>query len=245
MNLLSSIQSKTKESIKQLAILIDPEKISSFELKEWTYIIDREKPDYIFVGGSQLQKSVVDAISIMKQVTNIPILLFPGNAMQLSDNADALLLLSLISGRNPDLLIGQHVVAARSIKRSGVEVIPTAYILIDGGKETAVSRISGTQPLSISDTRLIEDTALAGELMGKQLIYLEAGSGASKSVPCNIISQVKSQLSIPLVVGGGICSVESMIERFDAGADIVVIGNHFEYHPEDLHHFCEALHHYE
>lgn len=245
MNLLRKIQSKTTQSIKQLAVLIDPEKISGFELKEWTYIIDREKPDYIFVGGSQLQKSVVDAISIMKQVTNIPILLFPGNAMQLSDNADALLLLSLISGRNPDLLIGQHVVAARSIKNSGVEVIPTAYILVDGGKDTAVSRISGTQPLSLSDTTLIEDTALAGELMGKELIYLEAGSGALKSVPCSIVAQVKSQLSIPLIVGGGICSVDSMIERFHAGADIVVIGNHFEHHPEELHHFCEALHHYE
>ena len=163
--------------------------------------------------------------------------------MQFSPSADALLFLSLLSGRNAETLIGQQVRAARAVQLSGIESIPMGYILIDGGKETAVQRVTHTQPIPQTDINQIIDTAIAAELLGKQLVYLEAGSGAATPVDADIIRAVRENTHIPLIVGGGIRSTEQMVDAFDAGADMVVIGNHFEAHPEELTDFCQTVQH--
>ncbi len=188
----------------------------------------------IFVGGSQLKDSVCTTVARIKQLTSLPVVMFPGDASQFAENVDALLFLSLVSGRNAKYLIEQHIEAAPFIKKSGVETIPTGYILIDGGKCTAVERVSHTTPYPTTNPQLIADTALACQLLGHKMIYLEAGSGANRPVPQNIISETRKAIDIPLIVGGGIKTPEQMIDAFSAGADLVVVGNHIESHPEDL-----------
>ena len=164
--------------------------------------------------------------------------------MQLCPNADALLMLSLISGRNAEYLIGQHIKGAIQIKKSGIEVIPTGYILIDGGKKSAVETVSKTSSIVQHDLELAQSTALAGELLGMQLVYLEAGSGATQSVPPNLIKAVKNMLSIPIIVGGGIKNRETISEKLNAGADLLVIGNHLEEHLEEMYILCQQVHNY-
>ncbi|MGM9745649.1 MAG: geranylgeranylglyceryl/heptaprenylglyceryl phosphate synthase [Paludibacteraceae bacterium] len=219
---------------KLFALLIDPEKCSAERLQAVAEAAATALPDLILVGGSQLQHSTADTIDRLRLHCNIPIVLFPGNALQLAPNADALLLLSLISGRNAEWLIGQQVKAAHAIRAAHLETIPTGYILIDGGKETAVQRVSGTRPLAADDLDLITATALGGEQAGKQLIYLEAGSGARRPVPTDVIRAVKQTLTIPLIVGGGITTPQMLRDAYAAGADMVVVGNHFETHLEQL-----------
>lgn len=189
---------------------------------------------FIFVGGSQLKDSVCTTVARIKQLTSLPVVMFPGNASQFADNANALLFLSLVSGRNAKYLIEQHIEASRAIKSSGVECISTGYILVDGGKLTAVERVSHTSPYPTDNIQLITDTALACELLGHKMVYLEAGSGAHNPVNYNIIKAVHETISIPLIVGGGIKTPEQMIAAFSAGADLVVVGNHIESHPDDL-----------
>lgn len=220
------------------AVLIDPEKCIGTKLDAIISKVKLAHPDFILVGGSQLQKSVEETVTRLKSSTHIPVILFPGNALQLTNNADALLLLSLISGRNAEWLIGQHVKAAKLIIKSDLETISTGYILIDGGNKTSVERVSETTPLKSDAIDEIVSTALAGELLGNKLIYLEAGSGAKNPVPAIVITAVKQQIKIPLVVGGGLTSIEAVEEAYKAGADIVVVGNYFETNSDAIIDFC-------
>lgn len=226
---------------KGLALLLDPEKA---DLSRLTFSPDCH-PDLIFVGGSTGGNPTEFIKELRKKlpITHypLPIILFPGDAAQFSPSADAILFLSLLSGRNPEYLIGQQVKSARVIQDSHIDFIPTAYILIDGGIETSTMRVTGTKPLSPDDIDTIIDTCIAAELMGKKAIYLEAGSGALNPVSPSIIRAVRERVSTTLIVGGGIRTPETMNAAFDAGADIVVIGNHFESHPEELAAFIRDL----
>lgn len=219
-------------------VLIDPQKCIGETLDAYVQMVNRALPDLIFVGGSQLRDSVRHTVAQIKSRTSIPVVLFPGDSSQFTDNVDALLVLTLISGRNSDLLIGQHVAVSKRVKESGVETISTGYILIDGGKKTAVQQVSNTEPLATTDIDLVVSTALAGELIGNKLIYLEAGSGASHPIPRSLISAVKAEISIPLIVGGGLTNVEAVFQAYKAGADIVVVGNLFETHLDSMIELC-------
>ena len=188
----------------------------------------------IFVGGSQLKASIYNTVERIKQLTSLPVVMFPGDASQFADNVDALLFLSLASGRNAKYLIEQHIKAAPSIKKANIETIPTGYILVDGKKDTAVARVSHTEPYPVEDVNLITDTALACQLLGHKMVYLEAGSGANRPVPQHIIAATRQSIDIPLIVGGGIKTPEQMMDAFRAGADLVVVGNHIESHPDTL-----------
>lgn len=184
---------------------------------------------YIFVGGSTVDIDATETlVKEIKKYTKLPIILFPGDVTQITDHADALLFLSLISGDNPEYLIGKHVEAVSRLKKSNLEVIPTGYILIENGKMTSVEKVTKTKPLPRQDVQRIDDTAKAGELLGMQLIYLEAGSGALHPIPTEIVKLVKQELNIPLIVGGGIRSKEQLGAAYIAGADLVVIGTAFE-----------------
>lgn len=218
-----------KQGRKLLAILLDPDKISLATLSETLAKLNSSAVDYIFVGGSTVEKGVTDElVYLLKKQTTLPVILFPGHYSQITSHADAILFLSLISGRNPEYLINQQVKAVPMIKRSGLEVIPTGYILIDGGKQSSVQKISNTEPIKSFDVEEITHTACAGMYMGKKIIYLEAGSGALAPVSASIIEAVKSNISIPLIVGGGIRSENELRSAFESGADLVVIGTAFE-----------------
>ena len=225
---------------KKLAILLDPEKAN---LNALSFSLECH-PDYIFVGGSTGGDTTEFVRNLKSQITNhklqIPIVLFPGNSSQFTPEADAVLFLSLLSGNNPEYIVGQQIKSARAIYESHVDFVPTAYILIDGGVETSTMRVTGTKPLDPSDLQTIIDTCIAAELMGKKAIYLEAGSGAITPVSTDIIKAVRAHTSLTLIVGGGIRTPEAMNAAYDAGADIVVIGNHFESHPEELEKFLTA-----
>lgn len=224
---------------RSLALLLDPEKA---DLSRLSFTPDCH-PDYIFVGGSTGGDTTDFIQNIKSTISNhqsqIPVILFPGNASQFSPKADGILFLTLLSGRNPEFLVDQQVRAARTIHESGIDFVPTAYILIDGGVVTSTMRVTGTQPLDPADIDTIVDTCIAAELMGKKAIYLEAGSGAKTPVSPDIIRAVREKTSVTLIVGGGIRTPEAMNAAYEAGADIVVIGNHFEQHPEELAKFCQ------
>jgi len=214
------------EGKKLFAVLIDPDK---FESTEVISKADAAGVDFIMVGGSLLSNgSFENCIQIIKKNTSIPIVIFPGNHFQISKNADGILLLSLISGRNPDLLIGKHVIAAPLLKASGLEILPTGYILIESGKQTTVSYMSNTNPIPYEKDDIATCTAMAGEQLGLKLIYMDAGSGAINSVSANMISKVSKNISIPLIIGGGINSPEKALLACQSGADIVVVGNAIE-----------------
>ena len=211
-----------------LAVLIDPEKFDPSRAQKFL----RKIPfltTHIFIGGSTVTPEDLEKCTeAIKAETDLPVVLFPGDHRQVSNKADALLFLSLLSGRNPDYLIGQQVRAVPFIRKTQLEVIPTAYLLIDGGKKCAVERVSDTKPLSQHNISEIVDTALAGVYAGKKLIYLEAGSGALNPVSSEIISAVKEAVDVPIVVGGGIRSSKQLSIAYDAGADLVVVGTAFE-----------------
>lgn len=228
------------------ALLIDPEKASDEWLRQIMSTVDGQQSTinsqlFIFVGGSQMRESAFDVVAKIKSLTAVPVVMFPGDASQFADNVDALLFLSLASGRNTKYLIEQHIYAAQAIKKSNVECISTGYILVDGGKRTAVERISNTTPYTTDNIQLITDTALACELLGHKMVYLEAGSGALNPISQNIIKATRETISIPLIVGGGIKTSEQMLSAFNAGADLVVVGNHLESHPEDLSIFLKNI----
>lgn len=228
------------------ALLIDPEKCSDEWLCQILSTINNQQSTvngqlFIFVGGSQLKESIHNTVERIKRLTSVPVVMFPGDVSQFAENVDALLFLTLASGRNAKYLIEQHINAAPLIKKTGVETIPTGYILIDGGKLTAVERVSHTTPYSAEDVNLIANTALACQLLGHKMVYLEAGSGANHPVPQNVIRTIRKTIDIPLIVGGGIKTPEMMQCAFEAGADLVVVGNHIESHPKELTQILNTL----
>jgi putative glycerol-1-phosphate prenyltransferase len=219
---------------KKLALLIDPDNMTVPAIISTVYEANESGVKIIFVGGSLLSTSIDNTIEVIKKHTDIPVILFPGSYIQLSNKADALLLLSLVSGRNADYLIGNHVFAAPYIKKSGLEVIPTGYILIDGGRTSSVEYVSNTKPIPADKTELVVATAIASEMLGQKLIYLEAGSGANCHVPVEVIREVKKNISLPLIVGGGIKSAVEADNLLKAGADIIVIGTIIEQDIDNL-----------
>ena len=226
---------------KQLAILIDPGKYGVDCLVNLLQIMQQKPPHYVLVGGSTTSSSMDETINLIRQYLDVPVILFPGNASQFTPKADALMYLSLISGRNPDYLIGQHVLSSISIKKSGLKVIPVGYMLIESGRMTSVEYISNTKPIPSNKSEIAVCTAVAGELLGMQSIYLEAGSGADHPVPAEMIAAVKKNISIPLIVGGGIRTVEALKNAYASGADVVVVGNILEEKPELYHELFETL----
>lgn len=225
-----------------IAVLLDPDQCRGSLLASTIAALKSNVPDFIFVGGSHTLSSTDSLIELLKEETKAKVILFPGNASQFSIKADALLYLSLFSGRNAEFLIGQHITSSIAIKNSDIEVIPTGYLLIDGGKPSSVEYISNTRPIPRDKNEIALSTSVAAELLGMKLIYLEAGSGASFAVPTEMIQSVKSGLSIPLIVGGGIKTTEQLRNAFEAGADLVVVGNIFESNPSKIAEFVECTH---
>lgn len=229
MTIYQNIVAAKKENKKLLAILIDPDKTAIEQISDLVIKINQSPATHIFIGGSIVVQVSIDAlIRELKKECQLPILIFPGHPSQISQEADGLLFLSLLSGRNPDYLIEHHINSVELLKNSVLEIIPTGYILIEGGKETAVQRVSQTLPIEKDNIELAFKTAKAGEYLGKKLIYLEAGSGAATPVPTDMITYISSNLNIPLIVGGGIRDLNTIDTIFEAGADLVVIGTAFE-----------------
>jgi putative glycerol-1-phosphate prenyltransferase len=223
------------ENRKLLAILLDPDKISWQNLDNLLLKINQSPATHIFVGGSLVESTILeDLVFQLKLKTNLPIIIFPGDPSQISGQADAILFLSLLSGRNPDYLIEYQVQAAPILKKMNLEIIPTGYLLIESGNETAVARVSKTKPLDRTNLDLALATAQAGEMLGNKLIYLEAGSGAKESVPLEMIQLISQNVHIPIIVGGGIVALSQIQKAYEMGADVVVIGTAFE---NDIHFF--------
>ena len=238
-----SIKASRQKRQKQFVILIDPDKMDSVDLESTLLLAQQAKVDYIFVGGSLIVNDMLDyCVQTIKQKTNIPVILFPGNAFQLSYQADALLFLSLISGRNPDLLIGQHVISAPYLKSSNLEIIPTGYMLIDGGVPTTVTYISNTTPIPANKKDVALCTAMAGEMLGLKMIYMDAGSGAQNAISEEMIRTVSENIDIPLIIGGGIRTPEKALANVKAGADVIVVGNAIEKNPTLLLEMAAAVH---
>ena len=210
---------------KLFAILVDPDKHDEGSLQQLVSQADDATIDFMLVGGSLVSGSVDETVQSLKEKTSLPILLFPGNVLQISPHADGILLLSLISGRNPEFLIGNHVIAAPVLKKINIEVIPTGYILIENGRTTSVEYVSNTKPIPADKIDLTVATAMAGEMLGQKLLYLEAGSGALEPVNADMIREVKQHTGIPLIVGGGIHTADQVKRIYDAGADIIVVGS--------------------
>lgn len=228
---------------KLFAVLIDPDKIQEQHLDNLLLRSQQAKVDCFLIGGSILMSDRLEyCIDKIKRVSDIPTLLFPGNAFQVNRHADGILLLSLISGRNPELLIGQHVIAAPHIKRSGLEVIPTGYMLIDGGLPTSVSYMSNTTPIPANKLDIAQCTAMAGEMLGLKLIYMDAGSGAKSAIKEKMINAVSKTIDIPLLIGGGIRTPEKALASAKAGADMIVVGTAFEQDPSLLIEMVDAVH---
>lgn len=212
-----------------MAVLIDPEKIEIQNIPAFFEKVHQSITTHIFVGGSTDKcNQTENVVTEIKKRTHLPVILFPGDVSQITQKADGILFLSLISGRNPEYLIEQQIKAVPFLKQSKLEILPTGYILIDGNTATATQKVSNTKPISQANLELILNTALAGEFSGKKLIYLEAGSGARVPVDENIITLLKKELDIPLIVGGGIRSKQQLENALNAGADLVVIGTAFE-----------------
>jgi len=223
-----------------LALLLDPDKIKDTDLSGIIDIAVKSRVDFIMTGGSLTFNSMDDLIRSVKKFCPIPVVLFPGNLLQLSREADIIMLLSLISGRNPELLIGNHVVAAPYLKSQREKLVSTGYILIGGGSKTSVEYISQTEAIPFDKPDIAVATAMAGEMLGLSMIYLEAGSGALNPVPVSLIRSVKNNISVPLAVGGGIRSKKDVADIYRSGADLIVLGNGCERNPDLLADACSA-----
>ncbi len=225
-----TIYQKLQSSGKKLAILIDPEKMNTQEaLLPLIQKVNMLQPHFIFVGGSTVTEGELNTcLQILRANTEIPLIIFPGSQTQISSQADAILFLSLISGRNPDYLIGHQVKSAHLIKEIDLEAIPTGYILIDGEKNSSVAYVSQTTPIPNDQISIAVKTAIAGELLGLKTIFMDAGSGAKKAISPEMIEAVKARVNLPLIIGGGIKTIEGVESAFEAGADLVVIGNKIE-----------------
>ena len=228
---------------KALALLIDPDDIDQPGLTRLLNNAIENKVSFIFVGGSMITSSnLSEVVEFIKSYTQIPCVLFPGNVMHVDLNADAILFLSLISGRNPELLIGQHVLAAPVLKRSQIEVIPTGYMLVNSGRPTSVSYVSNSLPIPNDKPSIAASTALAGEMLGMKLIYMDAGSGAEEPVSTKVIRAVRKNIDCPLIVGGGINSLNKAKEALSAGADVLVLGNGVQKNLDLLNEVSELIH---
>lgn len=219
----------TENPSKQFAVLVDPEQCQEGMMKNLVTLASNASVDFILVGGSLLVNDHLDkCLSLIRKETSIPLILFPGSEMQINGKADAILLLSLISGRNPELLIGKHVLAAPYLKASGLEILPTGYMLIESGNSTTALYMSNTIPIPRDKNDIAVCTALAGEMLGLKLVYMDAGSGAAQPIPLSMIRSVKNELSVPLIVGGGIRTPEAARDSCRAGADMIVVGTAIE-----------------
>lgn len=228
-NLLSSLYERKAQGKKSFAVLIDPDKVNLDNFSNLLDLCIQHSADYIFVGGSLITDYVMkEVISAIKSYTDIPVILFPGNSLHIDSQADAILLLSLISGRNPEFLIGQHVISAPILRKSGLEILPTGYMLIDSGRQTTVSYISNTTPIPHDKPGIATCTAMAGEMLGLKLTYLDAGSGALNAVSPEMIAAVRQSVETPIIVGGGINSIQKAKNALSAGADVIVMGNGIE-----------------
>jgi phosphoglycerol geranylgeranyltransferase len=228
---------------KNFAVLVDPDNHEQERLVSLVQSADESGVDLIFVGGSLLTHDHLDeSISLIKSLTQIPVILFPGSVMQINNKADGLLFLSLISGRNAELLIGKHVIAAPYLKTSGLEILSTGYMLIESGPLTTVQYVSNTLPIPREKDEIAVSTAMAGEMLGLRLIYMDAGSGARMPVPVSMIRSVKQNIDIPLIIGGGIRTAGQASDAAIAGADIVVVGNAIEKKPDLLKEISNAVH---
>lgn len=241
-NIYTTIFSNSRKSLKQLAVLIDPDKVDTEQIKTMADHANAAQVDFLFVGGSLLFKDHLAAtLKTIKQHTDIPTVLFPGSVLQICDEADAILFLSLVSGRNPELLIGQHVVAAPYLRASQLEVISTGYMLVDGGQPTTASYMSNTSPIPADKPDIAACTAMAAEYLGLKMIYLDGGSGAQQPVRPEMISAVRKAVQTPIIVGGGIRTPEAAKEATTAGADLIVVGNILEKAPQRVHAISKAI----
>ena len=238
-----SLTDRKSQSKKSFAVLIDPDKVNDNSVEELIQLSLDAKVDYFLVGGSLVISSYLDeCVQLIKRSCDIPVILFPGSPSQVSKYADALLYLSLISGRNPELLIGQHVVSAPFVKKSGLEIMSTGYMVIDGGAPTTVSYISNASPLPADKNEIAMCTAMAGEMLGMKLIYMDAGSGAKKAISESMIQKVASCIDVPLIVGGGITTAEKAYLNCKAGADVIVVGNAIEKDASLIKEIASAIH---
>ena len=239
----NSLIEKKRHGNKSFAVLIDPDKVNDKKMQHLIELALTAKVDYFLVGGSLVISNYLDdCVRFIKQNCNIPVILFPGSPSQLSNYADALLYLSLISGRNPELLIGQHVVSAPFVKLSGLEVMSTGYMVIDGGAPTTVSYISNASPLPADKCEIAMCTAMAGEMLGMKLIYMDAGSGAKIPITETMIEKVSQSINVPLIVGGGITDPEKAYLNCKAGADVIVVGNAIEKDESLIMEMAAAVH---
>ncbi|MDQ6813531.1 MAG: geranylgeranylglyceryl/heptaprenylglyceryl phosphate synthase [Bacteroidota bacterium] len=228
---------------KSLAVLIDPDKVDNKKIDQLVMLATKSNVDYFFVGGSLIISNNLDeCIQQIKFGCNIPVVLFPGSPAQVSKYADALLYLSLVSGRNAELLIGQHVVSAPFVRKSGLEIMPTGYMVIDGGAPTTVSYISNATPIPSDKNEIALCTAMASEMLGMKLIYMDAGSGAKRPITESMIAMVAANIDAPLIVGGGISDPEKAYLNCKAGADVIVIGNAIEKDPDLIKEMATAIH---
>ncbi len=243
MNVLQTLLERKRAGKKCIAILLDPDKIEdTSRILPLINLASESCVDFFFVGGSLITTPNLSlVVKEIKKNVNIPVILFPGNNMQIDPAADALLFLSLISGRNPELLIGQHVVSAPIIRNTRLEVVPTGYMLINSGRLTSVAYISNTMPIPEDKYSLAASTAMAGEMLGLQCIYLDAGSGAEREISAKMIAAVRKVIQVPLIVGGGINTAQKAWNALEAGADMIVIGNALEKNPQLLTEISEKI----
>jgi len=238
-SIYTSLTEKKHNGKKQFAVLIDPDKVNAGSVSRLVKIAVEAGVDYFFVGGSLV---ISNFVQMIKKECKVPVVLFPGSPGQVSKYADALLYLSLISGRNPELLIGQHVVSAPAVRQSGLEVIPTGYMVIDGGAPTTVSYISNAAPLPSDKNDIAICTAMAGEMLGMKLIYMDAGSGAKRPIAESMIADVAENINVPLIIGGGIKDPEKAYLNCKSGADLIVVGNAFEKDTSLIKEIASAIH---
>ena len=242
-NIYQSLVQKKAQGKKSFAVLIDPDKVNDDNMEHLIRLATDAHVDYFLVGGSLVISSYLDeCIQYIKKSCSIPVVLFPGSPSQVSSYADGLLYLSLISGRNPELLIGQHVVSAPIVRKSGLEVMSTGYMVIDGGAPTTVSYISNATPLPSDKNEIAMCTAMAGEMLGMKLIYMDAGSGARRAIAETMIEKVASCIEVPLIIGGGITQPEKAYLNCKAGADVIVVGNAIEKDPMLIKEIASAVH---
>ena len=242
-SIYNSLTDRKTRGQKSFAVLIDPDKVNVQKIDQLTALAIKAKVDYLFVGGSLVISNQLDKVILqIKKNCAIPVVLFPGSPAQVTPVADALLYLSLISGRNPELLIGQHVVSAPIVKKSGLEIISTGYMVVDGGAPTTVSYISNATPIPFDKNEIALCTAMAGEMLGMKVIYMDAGSGAKRPIPESMIETVAAHIDVPLIVGGGIITPEKAYRNCKAGADVIVIGNAIEKDPSLIVEMSTAIH---